>query len=53
VILSAPSGATGVSLNRRGTSTPLPIQSSYILYPGDTLSVTEGATEQTAYIVPL
>ena len=53
VILSAPSGATGVSLNRRGTSTPLPIQSSYILYPGDTLSVTEGATAQTAYIVPL
>jgi hypothetical protein len=53
VILSAPGNATGVSLTRAGTSTALPIQSSYMLYAGDTLSITEGATAQTAYVVPL
>lgn len=53
VILSAPGNATSVSLTRSGTSTSLPVQSSYFLYPGDSLSVTEGATAQTAYIVPL
>jgi len=53
VILSAPQNATSVSLTRGGIQTPLPIQSSYLLYPGDTLSVAEGAMEQTAYIVPL
>ena len=53
VILSAPQNATGVSLTRSGTATSLPIQSSYFLYPGDTLSISEGATAQTAYIVPL
>jgi parallel beta-helix repeat protein len=53
VILSAPSNAIGVSLTRAGTSMELPIQSTYYLYPGDTLSITEGATAQTAYVIPL
>jgi hypothetical protein len=53
VILSAPQNATNVKLTRSGTTTSLPIQSSYSLYPGDTLSVTEGTTAQTAYVIPL
>jgi len=53
VILSAPQNATSVSLTRGGTVFNLPIQSSYLLHPEDTLVVTEGATAQTAYIVPL
>jgi len=52
VILSSPSSATGVSLTRNGVTTSLPIQNTYYLYPGDTLSITEGSTAQTAYIVP-
>jgi hypothetical protein len=52
VILSSPSNAIGVSITRAGTNTALPIQSSYYLAPGDTLSVTEGTTAQTAYVTP-
>jgi len=52
VMLSSPSSAISVSITRSGTSTPLPVQNTYYLYPGDTLSITEAATAQTAYIVP-
>ena len=52
VILSAPSNATSVSLTRSGTSTSLPVQSTYYLYPGDSLSIAEGSTAQTAYVIP-
>ena len=53
IILSSPTNATNVSITRATTSTPLPIQSTYYMYPGDTLSITEGSTPQTAYVIPL
>jgi hypothetical protein len=52
VILSQPSNADSIAITRGSVQTSLPISNTYCLYPGDSITITEGSSPQTAYVIP-